>query len=109
MCGESGLTVIIDSRRVPLLPGADSYASMGLVPAVAYQNMNHLKDKVALPKDLPSHVHDLLFDPQTSGGLLYSVASQEAGRIMEALQKACQSPAVIGHVDGPSAHPVMVI
>ena len=88
MCGESGLTVIIDSSRVPLLPGADSYASMGLVPAVAYQNMNHLKDKVALPKDLPSHVHDLLFDPQTSGGLLYSVASQEAGRIMEALQKA---------------------
>ena len=82
---------------------------MGLVPAVAYQNMNHLKDKVALPKDLPSHVHDLLFDPQTSGGLLYSVASQEAGRIMEALLKACQSPAVIGHVDGPSAHPVMVI
>ena len=74
-----------------------------------YQNMNHLKDKVALPKDLPSHVHDLLFDPQTSGGLLYSVASQEAGRIMEALQKACQSPAVIGHVDGPSAHPVMVL
>ena len=50
MCGESGLTVIIDSSRVPLLPGADSYASMGLVPAVAYQNMNHLKDKVALPK-----------------------------------------------------------
>ena len=68
MCGESGLTVIIDSSRVPLLPGADSYASTGLVPAVAYQNMNHLKDKVALPKDLPSHVHDLLFDPQTSGG-----------------------------------------
>ena len=31
MCGESGLTVIIDSRRVPLLPGADSYASMGLI------------------------------------------------------------------------------
>ena len=109
MCGESGLTVIIDSSRVPLLPGADNYASMGLVPAVAYQNMKHLKDKVALPKDLPSHVHDLLFDPQTSGGLLYSVASQEAGRIMEALQKACQTPAVIGHVEGPSSHPVMVI
>ena len=109
MCGESGLTIIIDSSRVPLLPGADSYASMGLVPAVAYQNMNHLKDKVALPKDLPSHVHDLLFDPQTSGGLLYSVASQEAGRIMEALQKACRSPAVIGHVEGPSSHPVIVI
>ena len=47
--------------------------------------------------------------PRHPGGLLYSVASQEAGRIMEALQKACQSPAVIGHVDGPSAHPVMVI
>ena len=91
MCGESGLTVIIDSSRVPLLPGADSYASMGLVPAVAYQNMNHLKDKVSAAKGPSVPCTRPSFDPQTSGGLLYSVASQEAGRIMEALQKACQS------------------
>ena len=109
MCAGTGLTIIIDSSRVPFLPGADTYAAMGLVPAVAYKNMNHLKDKVLLPADLASPVHDLLFDPQTSGGLLYSVDSREADRIMEALSAACQSPSVIGHVEGPSAHPVTVI
>lgn len=109
MCADTGHTIVIDSSAVPFLPGADTYASMGLVPAVAYKNMKHLKGKTALPKDLPSHVHDLLFDPQTSGGLLYSVASGESERVLEALRGTCQSPAIIGRVDGPSEYPVVVI
>lgn len=109
MVGDSGLTVVIDSSKVPFLPGAGEYAAMGLVPAVAYKNMNHLKGKVALPESLPSHIHDLLFDPQTSGGLLYSVAADQADRALEALSKACLTASVIGHVEGPSQYPVMVI
>ena len=109
MVGDSGLTVVIDSSKVPFLPGAGEYAAMGLVPAVAYKNMNHLKGKVALPESLPSHIHDLLFDPQTSGGLLYSVAAEQADRALEALSKACLTASVIGHVEGPSQYPVMVI
>lgn len=109
MVGDSGLTVVIDSSKVPFLPGAGEYAAMGLVPAVAYKNMNHLKGKVALPESLPSHIHDLLFDPQTSGGLLYSVAADQADRALEVLSKACLTASVIGHVEGPSQYPVMVI
>ena len=37
MVGDSGLTVVIDSSKVPFLPGAGEYAAMGLVPAVAYK------------------------------------------------------------------------
>lgn len=109
MCDGTGLTIVIDSKSVPFLPGADEFSSMGLVPAVAYHNMKHLKDKVFLPRSLETHVHDLLFDPQTSGGLLYSVASQEADRVLEALSAVCPSPAIIGHVEGPSAYPVKVV
>ena len=109
MVGDSGITVVIDSSKVPFLPGAGEYAAMGLVPAVAYKNMNHLKGKVALPESLPSHIHDLLFDPQTSGGLLYSVAADQADLALEALSKACLTASVIGHVEGPSQYPVMVI
>ena len=109
MVGDSGLTVVIDSSKVPFLPGAGEYAVIGLVSAVAYKNMNHLKGKVALPESLPSHIHDLLFDPQTSGGLLYSVAADQADRALEALSKACLTASVIGHVEGPSQYPVMVI
>lgn len=109
MCAGTGLTAVIDSQRVPFLPGAGSYAAMGLVPAMAYQNMGHLEGKVALSKDLCSSVHDLLFDPQTSGGLLYSVSAEESGRVLEALSKACQSPAVIGRIEAYSGSPVTVI
>lgn len=109
MCDGTGLTIVIDSKSVPFLPGADEFSSMGLVPAVAYHNMKHLKDKVFLPQNLETHVHDLLFDPQTSGGLLYSVASQEADRVIEALSAVCPSPAIVGRVEGPSAYPVKVI
>ncbi len=109
MCAGTGLTAVIDSARVPLLPGADTYASMGLVPAAAYQNMGHLKEKVSLPGSLASHIHDLLFDPQTSGGLLYSVARGEAGRIMEAILKACPEATVIGHVERDCGFPVTVL
>lgn len=109
MCDGTGLTIVIDSKSVPFLPGADEFSSMGLVPAVAYHNMKHLKDKVFLPQSLETHVHDLLFDPQTSGGLLYSVASQEADRVIEALSAVCPSPAIVGRVEGPSAYPVKVI
>jgi len=109
MCAGTGLTAVIDSSRVPLLPGADTFASMGLVPAAAYQNMGYLKEKVSLPDRLAANIHDLLFDPQTSGGLLYSVARPEAGRVMEAILKVCPQAAAIGHVERDCGHPVMVI
>lgn len=109
MCAGTGLAAVIQSGRVPLLPGADNYASMGLVPAAAYQNMGHLKGKVCLPEGISTSIHDLLFDPQTSGGLLYSVDAKQADRILEAILRVCPEAAAIGRVDTSSGCPVEVI
>lgn len=109
MCAGTDLTIVIDSQKVPLLPGAKNYAAMGLVPAMAYENRRHLEGKVSLSKDLCLSVPDLLFDPQTSGGLLYSVGAKESGQTLEALFKAGLSPAVIGQVVAYSGHPITVV
>lgn len=109
MCAGTGLTAVIHSSQVPILPGADNYAAMGLVPAAAYQNRKHLEGKVSLPGSLASHTQDLLFDPQTSGGLLYSVARSEAPRILEAVLKVCPRAAVIGQVEAADGSTVQVV
>lgn len=109
MCSQTGLSIVITAASVPLLGNAKEYAAMGLVPAMAYQNMEHLKDKVFLSPDIPECLCDLLFDPQTSGGLLYSVAPDQCGRLLEALKKVSESAAIIGYVDKMSEYPVLVV
>lgn len=109
MCAGTDLTMVIDSPKVPFLPGADNYAAMGLVPALTYQNKSYLEGKVSLSGDIPLSVRDLLFDPQTSGGLLYSVSAEESGQALKALLQAGLSPAVIGRVEAYSGCPVTVI
>lgn len=108
MCGGTQLSAVIHSSQVPFLPGAADYASMGLVPAATYQNVRHLRRKIRLPKDLSSSVHDLLFDPQTSGGLLYSVDAAEAERVLDTLRKVCPDAAAVGRIDDACECPVIV-
>lgn len=109
MCSQTGLSIVITASSVPFLTGAMEYASMGLVPAMAYQNMEHLTEKVFLSPSVPQCVRDLLFDPQTSGGLLYSVAPDQSERFLEALKKVSESAAIIGHVEPSAECPVLVI
>ena len=108
MTAGTGLTAVIHSSRVPFLPGAADYADMGLVPAAAYQNMEHLEGKILLPDGLATPVHDLLFDPQTSGGLLYSVDPVKAPRVLDSLKGVCPDAAVVGRIEPFGGCPVAV-
>ena len=99
MCGSADCTIYIDSASVPLLPAALEYASMGLVPANAYKNRKHLAGKVEIAASVPENLRDLLFDPQTSGGLLYAVAQDQLEPVLEALRRAVPEAAVVGYAD----------
>ena len=72
---------------------------MGLVPAGAYQNRSYAKNDVMLA-ELPEYLTDLVFDPQTSGGLLASVEEKYAEDILHgfAQQGLAGQAAVIGRV-----------
>ncbi len=92
--GESGLKIF--SSQIPLLPDVIEYAQMGLIPAGTYRNRDYRLAYVTNRDSLNRLTIDLLFDPQTSGGLLFTVAASEADSICEEMKKNGVPSAIIG-------------
>ena len=74
--GDLGATVKLDA--VPLLPGALAHAGGGMIPGGAYRNREAQADRVDLAAGVDDNRVLLLFDPQTSGGLLGAVPPEAA-------------------------------
>jgi selenide,water dikinase len=98
MAEGSGMTIKIESNKVPFIEEAKEYAEMGLIPAGAYNNRKHIGDKVTIDDSVPKYLEDILFDPQTSGGLLISAEADSAAVIIERLKAGTMPFAVIGTV-----------
>jgi len=76
-------TLVFELKNIPILEEARAMAAMGIIPAGAYTNKAHLDDKVTR-----SHAHSdeiMLFDAQTSGGLLIAVSQKDALKLVEHL------------------------
>lgn len=99
MVVDSGHGVRISASDLPMYPEALEWAAMGLIPAGAYNNRNFRGAFVDFGTSVPQKVQDLLFDPQTSGGLLIAVAAWEAERLVAALKaKGIECAAIVGEV-----------
>jgi selenide, water dikinase len=95
----SGCGARVATSRVPVFPEALEYAAMGLVPAGAYRNRDFRLFMVDFASNVARVLQDLLFDPQTSGGLLISLAPDHAGNLLKDLQaKGLRDAAVVGEV-----------
>lgn len=84
----SGLGVRIDAAGIPVFPEAKEFAGMGLIPAGAYHNRSFREYMIDFAESVPRTVQDLLFDPQTSGGLLISVSEDHCPDLLSALKDA---------------------
>ena len=80
-----GVSLSIYAAALPLLPGIAAMADMGLIPAGAYANKEHIGSKVVNRSDLGRFAEDLVFDPQTSGGLLLAVPAKHESQLLEEL------------------------
>lgn len=98
MAEGSKVTINIDANKVPYIKEAKEYAKMGLVPAGAYNNKNYIKDKVHIGDNIEDYMVDILFDPQTSGGLLISIKEEHAQELLDNLVDSPVMYGVIGHV-----------
>ena len=96
MAEASGVTLQIDAAAVPLMARAREMAAMGLIPAGAYRNRDFFGPRVALDATLPLDLTDVLFDPQTSGGLLLALGEKDVERLTDALRAEGLPAAVIG-------------
>lgn len=99
MVGGSGCSVQIHSGRVPIFPEAITFAEMGLLPAGAFKNKSFRLPMVRFAATVSAVMQDVLFDPQTSGGLLISVARNRAEDLVsDLIQHGVDQAAVIGDV-----------
>lgn len=98
MAKGSGLTAEIDAGSIPLLPQAKEMASMGIIPAGAYNNRGYLEQMVEIGSGVPLALSDVLFDPQTSGGLLFAVPENEAQALFSRLKDALPCAAIVGRM-----------
>ncbi len=87
MVNGSGCSVRIFSGQVPVIPEAEEFAAMGLIPAGAYNNRDFREQMITFTETVPRTLKDLLFDPQTSGGLLISVSNAQCDDLISALKE----------------------
>lgn len=102
MAGGSNAQIAIRAEKIPVIPEAKEYALMGIIPAGGYA-IKHFCEHSMEVKPGVERVHtDLIFDPQTSGGLIISIGPDKAEACLKELKdEGVQSAAIIGEVVGP--------
>jgi len=97
---DTGFSIKLTSKTIPIIPETLEYAGMGLVPAGTYKNREFRECMVDFAPSVDRLVQDVLFDPQTSGGLLICVDRENADKLLEKLkEKGMANAAIIGEVE----------
>ncbi len=90
-------TLIIDFASLPILPGALEFAEAYLATAAGQRNRNHIAASVDVAALGPAE-QEIVFDPQTSGGLLVSVPGDRAQELVDAIRRDDPAAAIVGQV-----------
>jgi len=94
---------VVSASSLPVMEGAIGYAEMGMLPAGAYRNRDFCGESVEIFPSVSRSLGDLVFDPQTSGGLLIALPAHEAGPCLAAMEALGVEAAVVGEVAGESS------
>jgi selenide,water dikinase len=99
MLTDSKVGMVIQSSYVPYFTEAKSLAEKGFIPGGLYRNRDFRKNMVEISPGVPEYMADILYDPQTSGGLLIAVAKTKAPRLLQALRECgVTDAAIVGDV-----------
>lgn len=98
MAQSSGCSIHLIVNSIPHYVEALELASMGLVPAGAYRNRQFAEHGVCVSGDIPLAMQDILYDPQTSGGLLAAIPAAYAQTCLDELRTVIPEAAIVGYV-----------
>ena len=106
MAVNGNKSICLYSRNVPLIASAREYASMGLLPAGCYKNRSYCEKKISIAPGVDPVMVDLMFDPQTSGGLVIALGDRDARDCMDMMNNEGVGGVMIGEVTGdqPQGH-----
>ena len=109
MANGGNVTAVIESANVPLLPEVLSLAEIGILPEGMYRNRNFAEPFSESAPNVTRAMMDVLFDPQTSGGLLLAVAEKDAAALLAELTDKVPHAARIGYVTEKQSCAVKVV
>ncbi len=92
---NSRVGINIDVSAIPFFPEAGEFARQGRCPGGLFRNREFYSPNTKIASEVPQYLQDILFDPQTSGGLLISVAPRKAKLLLDRLHQAGVEDAVI--------------
>ncbi len=98
MAAASSVGIRIEASELPVLPAALDYAGRGILTGGAGRNRKYLADKVRIASDVPEPLEHVLFDPQTSGGLLFAIPPERERETEAAFKAAGLQLWGVGHV-----------
>ena len=104
MARGSDVTLEIEAASVPLIPGALELAAQGLLTSGDKTNRLYVGEDVTIGDAVTKDISSLLFDPQTAGGLLISIAAESADALLARLRETYADASIIGRVRERAAH-----
>jgi selenide, water dikinase len=106
---NSQVGIKVSSGSVPVFTEVENFAKAGLCPGGLNRNREFYGKMVKFSEQVPGYIQDILFDPQTSGGLLISLAPEEAELLMSRLKKAgIPEASIVGEVISKPAGKIVV-
>jgi len=99
MIEDSDVGMHISASAVPCFEGLQELAEMGILPEGLHRNRQFRKSRIDVNSDCPEWLVDILFDPQTAGGLFISVAPEQAAGLLDKFNRSgLKDAAIVGEV-----------
>jgi selenide, water dikinase len=109
MIQDSDIGMQIRTASVPVFAEAIEFAQMGMIPGGTYRNKEFRSSMVKMATEVPEYVQDVLFDPQTSGGLFIAVSAAKADLLLSRLHEAGVVEArIVGEVVGQPKERIII-
>ena len=99
MAQGSNVTIHFMTKEIPYHKEALEMADLGMIPEGAYRNRKYASAGVSKAKEIKRAMEDILYDPQTSGGLMIAVDEKDAKNLLKDLQNTIPCAKIIGYVE----------
>jgi selenide,water dikinase len=108
MARASNATILIEPGKVPLLDGALELAAAGVITGADRTNRGYVGDDISIDESVGQAMGRLLYDPQTAGGMLISIAPDRSDDLRTRLRENYPQAEIIGRVVERGEHSIVV-